>query len=75
LSSFKTLLQGTVSRKFWGSLAPGKFLKVLDFLVKFAGPGKSLKMTLVLEVTSGSPGKFWKSSITVPLYLWLFGAI
>jgi len=52
----------------------GKSLKVLDFLIGFPCP--SWKMTLVLEVleiTSDTPGNYWKSSTStvayIPLYL------
>ena len=39
-------------------MAPGKSRKVLDFCKKYASPGKSWKMDLVLE----SPGNFSKRS-------------
>jgi len=43
-------------------MPPGKSLKVLDFLVKFRGPGKFLKMTFVLE----SPGNYiWQCWIVL----------
>jgi len=48
-------------------MPPGKSLKVLDFLVKFPGPGKSRKMTMVFESHENYIWQSWKHWKRSPL--------